>query len=260
MSIFDNKISCLVPRISNVLIISIFVFFIFLPLTLGENITIENITIVQPDKGADSWTGSIIPLLGVLLGGIITLATSVFLGRQKDASALKAKQQQLYCKLFGLKFLLAQVYVSLNQNYIYHRSHKIAKDQSWCENKEYESSEIERHKMEYNELVMEVARINQKVFETLGIIPILFKQTSKFDPLIEKLKKLDEGFKGLRNELETDLEKSCSSANTIEKASLDSWKGRSLEKVNKLTKDNIEATMDKVLSELSNKISGKKSD
>ncbi|OYV08103.1 MAG: hypothetical protein CG443_688, partial [Methanosaeta sp. ASP1-1] len=82
------------------------------------------------------------------------------------------RQEQAYSELMGLKFMTDQLYLLMNDAYTLFAWIN-ARERLQLPSLPKLGKNEEKHK-ECNELIFELARNNQKIWETLGLIQILF--------------------------------------------------------------------------------------
>jgi hypothetical protein len=95
------------------------------------------------------------------------------------------RQEQVYSQLTGLRIILDQLYLSVNDAFSLF---------SWIRARERlelpsrsELGKIEEKHREYHELVLELARNNQRLWETIGLVRLLFTPSEKLEKIIEQL-------------------------------------------------------------------------
>ena len=94
------------------------------------------------------------------------------------------RQEQVYSQLTGLRIILDQLYLSVNDasslfDWIRARERLELPSRS-------DLGKIEEKHREYNELILELARNNQRLWETIGLVRLLFAPSEELEKLIEQ--------------------------------------------------------------------------
>ena len=139
-----------------------------------------------------------ISAISAIIGASISSVTNYLTERQRNRNEEKRRhlqrQEQAYSQLTGLKLMTIQLYLSMNDAFYLF---------AWIEARERlqlpsrsDLGKIEEKHREYNELALELAKNNQRLFETIGLIQILFPPSEELEKLIEpfepSIKKLRE--------------------------------------------------------------------
>ena len=129
-----------------------------------------------------------------ILTSIGTLIATYFANEWTLKSRLmlhgKQQQQQVYSQLMGNKFVRIQLYVSY-LDYIVNFDFNFALWKQYGSPKEslyLEEATYYRNKSE--DLILQIADNNQKLYETIGLIRINFPNTPKLNELIDRIYKL----------------------------------------------------------------------
>jgi len=124
------------------------------------------------------------PLFGAVIGGLIAFSASMIHERKQYRIDRIQRQEQTYSELMGLKLTSDQLYLLMNDAYTL---------LGWIDARERlhlptlpKLGKIEEKHRECNELIFELARNNQKLWETLGLIQVLFSPTEKLERLISE--------------------------------------------------------------------------
>ncbi len=95
------------------------------------------------------------------------------------------RQEQIYSQLTGLKIILEQIYLSVNDAFTRF---------NWIESRERlklpirsDLGTIEESRREYSDAILELSRNNQRLWETLGLVRILFFSSEELENLIDPL-------------------------------------------------------------------------
>lgn len=128
---------------------------------------------------------ALIALFGVIIGWLLNFATSIIQERRRYRINILQTQEQAYSQLAGLKIMLDQLYLSVNDAFVLF---------GWIDALERlalpipsKLGKIEEKRRAYNELIVELARNNQKLWETIGLIRLLFAPSEKLDEPIKTL-------------------------------------------------------------------------
>ena len=87
----------------------------------------------------------------------------------------------------GRKFLTTQLYVSRFEALIYSDHHEAKWKQAGYPKESIDLQEAQRWMHKSEDLALDIAKNNQSLFETIGLIRILFPKTSKLDELIDRI-------------------------------------------------------------------------
>lgn len=87
----------------------------------------------------------------------------------------------------GRKFLTTQLYVSRFEALIYSDYHEAKWKRAGHPKDSIDLQEAQRWMHKSEDLALDVAKNNQSLFETIGLIRILFPKTSKIDELIDRI-------------------------------------------------------------------------
>lgn len=126
---------------------------------------------------------AIATLIGVVIGWLLNFATSVIREKQQYKIDRLQRQEQAYSQLTGLKIMLDQLYLSVNDAYVLFEWIR-ALERLKLPNRA-DLGEIEEQRQKYSELILELARNNQRLWETIGLIRLLFLHTEKLEELIK---------------------------------------------------------------------------
>lgn len=145
---------------------------------------ILNATLYQPPQPILS-NPAVTTLVGIVIGWLLNFTTSAIQEKRRYKMDKLQKKEQVYSQLTGFKIMLDQLYLSVHDASVLF---------DWgCARERLELpalaklGKLEEKHMQYNELILELARINQKLWETIGLIRQLFSPTDKLDELIKPL-------------------------------------------------------------------------
>lgn len=156
------------------------------------------------------------PFLVAVISGVLTLIGAIVVAYLTYHWGLSSqlrisdhqKRQQVFSELMGRKFLTTQLYVSRFEALIYSDSHEAKWRRAGSPNDSIDLQETQRWMHKSEDLALDIAKNNQSLFETIGLIRILFPKTPKLDELIDRVyhfkppKILGDPFKMDANQLE----------------------------------------------------------
>lgn len=123
-------------------------------------------------------------LIGVIVGAILTYHLGI---RSQLRVSDHQKRQQVFSQLTGRKFVTSQLYVSRFEAQIYSDYHEAKWKQVGHPKDSIDLEEAQRWMHKSEDLALEIAKSNQSLFETIGLIRILFPKSPKLDELIGHL-------------------------------------------------------------------------
>jgi hypothetical protein len=120
-----------------------------------------------------------------MIGWLLNLTTSTIQEKRQNRINRLHRQEQVYSQLTGLRIILDQLYLSVNDafslfDWIRARERLELPSRS-------DLGKIEEIHREYNELILELARNNQRLWETIGLVRLLFSPSEELEKLIEQL-------------------------------------------------------------------------
>ena len=181
---------------------------------------------------------------GVVVGGFITY----FIEKSKFKDNESQRREQVYSQLNGRKSLTSQLYKSYFEAFIQSEYYNYLgmlpgphQTTNWL---------LEKKRSE--DLALEKAKSNQNLFETIGLIQILFPSTNELNELIKPLLDIDEKFKftqylAQKIRCEEQFEDVRYGTDPDE---LHSWRVDTIEKLEETVKLEIENPIDKLLDHL----------
>ena len=130
----------------------------------------------------------LIPTLAALLVAIITPYLTYQWGLRTQLEATeRQKRQQAYSEVLGRKAVMSQLYVSRFEAWIYSDYHEARWKLAGAPKDSIDLQEAQRWMHKSEDLALEIAKNNQSLFETLGLIRTSFRRTPTLDSLTEKL-------------------------------------------------------------------------
>jgi len=123
--------------------------------------------------------------IGIIIGWLLNLTTSTIQEKRRTKIDRLHRQEQIYSQLTGLKIILEQIYLSVNDAFTRF---------NWIESRERlklpirsDLGTIEESRREYSDAILELSRNNQRLWETLGLVRILFFSSEELENLIDPL-------------------------------------------------------------------------
>lgn len=175
----------------------------------------------------------IFALLGALVGGY---ATSNFNFRNQIKDVKYRNRQQAYSQIMGHKYLLPQLYVSRFEAMIFSDYHEQRWKLGGNLSNSLDPSEAQRWMHKSEDLVLEVARTNKFLFESIGLARASFRQ----DELLEKLTQRICQFRTPSIEPPT----------AMNAEELDTWKAKAVAQLQQLVAEEIGGPIDTLLEYL----------
>ncbi len=134
---------------------------------------------------------SIIVGLFTLIGALIGLTGIYFSQKWTLHREIKIKNYEkklaVFSEIMGLKILLMQNYVSRFEAYVFSDYFEYRWKKLGSPMESIDFKEAIRHMHKSEDLVLEISKAHQQLFEKLAIIKVLFSQSNEIDSLIEKL-------------------------------------------------------------------------
>lgn len=128
-----------------------------------------------------------IPVYAAVIAAALAIASAIFtVNRQQRATTLKDRQQ-LYAAIMGKKHLRNQVLVSRFEAKIFSDCHQQRWILAGTPPNSLDLQEAQRWMHKSEELVLELARTNQSLFENLGAVRTAFILTPELSQLTAKL-------------------------------------------------------------------------
>jgi len=135
------------------------------------------------------------PLLTVIVTSVCTLLSTILVGYLSYRWGLNSqieisnrqKRQQVFSQLMGRKFITTQLYVSRFEAYIFAEYHERRWKLGGAQKDSLDLQETFRWMHKSEDLGLEIARNNQSLFETIGLIRTLFPDTQKLNELVSRI-------------------------------------------------------------------------
>ncbi len=180
------------------------------------------------------WVPAVIALLVVVIGPYLNY-------KAQEKLTGKQKRQEAYSILMGQKLVITQLYVSRSEAYIFSDYHE-RKSQlagTGVESLDFQEAQRWMHKSE--DLVLEIAKSRQNLFETLGLIGSYFSSSDKLKELSRQIY----NSKGLEIKIRP-FDKSAED--------LEAWKVKSVNEVQELVEKEYTKLIDELVNYLNREI------
>ena len=126
---------------------------------------------------------AIVTLGAVALGGLISFLTSAINDKRQYRINRLQRQEQAYSQLYGLKFMTDQLYLTTSDIFSESALIEALERLELPSRSALGNSQEKRRK--YDELALELARNNQRLWETIGLIRVLFTPSEEQERLIK---------------------------------------------------------------------------
>ena len=126
-------------------------------------------------------------IVGLAVGAGVAYLTSFFNLRSQMKLSDRQQRHETFGRLMGLKLLVMQLYVSRFEARIFSDYHEYRWKLSGYQKDSLDLQEAQRWMCKSEDLSLEIARINQTMFETIGHIRALFPTTTDLQRLIDRL-------------------------------------------------------------------------
>lgn len=134
---------------------------------------------------------SIIAGIFTLIGALIGLTGLYFSQKWTLRREIKIKNYEkklsVFSEIMGIKIILMQNYVSRFEAYIFSDYFEYRWKKLGAPEDSIDFKEATRHMHKSEDLVLEISKIHQQLFEKLAIVKILFDSTTELNTLIQKL-------------------------------------------------------------------------
>ena len=136
----------------------------------------------------DLWSHPLIitmlPVVGIIVGSLLTYCLGIKSYQKINNIQLR---QKTFGELMGLKFLTAQLYVSRFEALIYSDFHERRWNLAGSPKDSHDFQETKRWMQKSEEMLVDIAKNNNKLFNVLGVIRTLYPSTTEFKELIDKI-------------------------------------------------------------------------
>lgn len=180
-------------------------------------------------------------LIGVFLGSYLTYRFGL---KQQIKIGDYQKRQKVFGELMGLKFLITQLYVSRFEAFIFSDYHEARWKLGECTKESLDLQEAQRWMHQSEKLVLDIAKSNQALFETIGSIRVVFNNTPTLETLTEKIYR----FKTPKVE---------GPPTNADVRQLESWKNKAVKDLQELVEQEYGKPIDNLLSYLATEIKQK---
>ncbi|MCG3115996.1 MAG: hypothetical protein LLH30_09985 [Candidatus Manganitrophus sp. SA1] len=138
-----------------------------------------------------AWRSAWPTLLAVLLGGSLTFVGSYFLAELQIQNQVDIQMAQnareVYSRLMGRKFVTKQLYVSRYEALIFSDYHEARWKLAGSPKDSLDMKETQRWMHRSEDLVFEIVKNNQALFEDLGVVRASFADTTQLRKLVDRL-------------------------------------------------------------------------
>jgi len=125
-------------------------------------------------------------IIGALVGGAATYIIQRSNIKSNQFEKRKQRQEQVYSRLMGLEIMTDQLQTSMNEAYTLFALIR-ARERLHLPSRP-ELGKLEEKHRECNELAHELARNYQRLWETIGLIRVLFSPSEELEKLIKPFK------------------------------------------------------------------------
>ncbi len=195
-------------------------------------------TLTKMESGLEPLTVVLLTSFMVILGIIVGAFLNYYLGfkSQERLHTLK-NQQKSFGELMGLKFLLAQLYVSRFEALIYSDYHEAKWKLSGHPKESIDFKEAQRWMYKSEDLAIEIGRTNNQLFSSLGLISTVFPKSKELSSLINSIYSFR-------------IPKINVNAKDLKLHDLEEWKTKAVIGVQKVIDSEIAQPIDKLLNYL----------
>ena len=138
-----------------------------------------------------NWRSALPTLLGVLLGGALTVGGSYLTAKVQVGNQVDLQQHQnardVYSRLMGRRFVTKQLYVSRYEALIFSDYHEARWKLAGSPKESVDLQEAQRWMHRSEDLVFEIVKSNQALFEDLGTVRATFPNTTQLQQLVDPL-------------------------------------------------------------------------
>ncbi len=132
----------------------------------------------------------VIPSLLTLTGTLSGVYLVYLLGfKNQKKIADRTARQNSYSDLMGLKFSISQLYVSRFEARIYSDFHEMRCKLLGASEGSHDFTETKRWMQKSEDLVLDIANKNERIFHTIGVIKSVFQASDELDKLTNKIYK-----------------------------------------------------------------------
>src|SRR5262249_44060516 len=142
-----------------------------------------------------AWRTLLITIIGTIVGGVIAAgggivgqyyASQFQFSTQAHLQKVQG-QRQVFARLMGRKFATKQLYVSRYEAFIFSDYHEVRWKHFGSPQDSHDLQEAQRWMHRSEELVFEIVKNNQALFEDLGTVRTLFPDVQRLRELVERV-------------------------------------------------------------------------
>jgi hypothetical protein len=197
------------------------------------------------DEGRGAWK----TLLATIVGGVLAASGGIvgqyYASQFQFSSQLQLQkihgQRQVFARIMGRKFATKQLYVSRYEALIFSDYHESRWKRSGSSKDSLDLQEALRWMRRSEDLVFEIVKNHQALFEDLGTVRALFPDTTRLRELVERIY----GFKALKT---SQPPRDASTNELIQ------WKNESIQQLQAVVDRDYGAPMDELLNYLSQQL------
>ncbi len=138
-----------------------------------------------------NWRSAWPTLLGVFVGGLLAVGGSYLTARLQLDNQVVLQQrrsaQDAYSHLMGRKFVTMQLYISRYEALVFSDYHEARWKLAGAPKESLDLQEAQRWMHRSEDLVFEIIKSNQALFEDLGTVRAIFANTAQLRDLVEPL-------------------------------------------------------------------------
>lgn len=145
----------------------------------------------REESRRSTWRSAWPSLLGVLVGGLITVIGYYFSAQFQTENQISIQRLQnardVYSRIMGREFVTKQLYVSRYEALIFSDYHEARWKLTGSPKDSLDVQEAKRWMHRSEDLVFEIVKNNQALFEDLGIVRATFADTTQLRGLVDRL-------------------------------------------------------------------------
>lgn len=203
---------------------------------------------MKQQRDNESWShwGTLIStVIGAVLGAVVAIVGSYYTSKFELSTQLHIQkvqsQRDVFSRLMGRKFVTTQLYVSRYEAFIFSDYHEARWKRSGSHVNSLDLQEAQRFMHRSEDLVFEIVKNNQALFEDLGTVRALFPETPQLREIASRIWK----FKAI---------KTSPPPQNATAEELIHWKEESVRQLQALVDHNYGEPIDNLLSYLSQQL------
>jgi hypothetical protein len=140
------------------------------------------------------WDKTLPVLAGGLIAGIFAIAGSYFATKFQTTAEVNSKkieeQQKVFARIMGRKFTTEQLYVSRYEASIYSDYEEALWKRAGAPKDSFDLQEAQRWQHRAEDLVFDIVKSNQALFEDIGTVRAVFPDTPRLRELCDQVYRL----------------------------------------------------------------------